>query len=237
MLANTTQNIIHKYWKRGNTKKKNMETHHTFSFGGFFDPERMGFRSLQVINDNYLYPGQEFYCQNHCNTEIITYVIQGKLEHQDSLGRKSLIEAGEVGICTAKTSMSYKVLNPCRFKSTHFLSIWINANNKVQPKYQQQCLPTEVNNGKLLLLASPDTSKTLMTIDQDMKIYHCYFQAGDYVKYDLKPNRYAWLYMVRGVAVFNRKLLVLGDSVQIHDSQQLTITTELSAEFLLFDMA
>jgi quercetin 2,3-dioxygenase len=208
MLANTTQNIIHKYWKRGNTKKKNMETHHTFSFGGFFDPERMGFRSLQ-----------------------------GKLEHQDSLGRKSLIEAGEVGICTAKTSMSYKVLNPCRFKSTHFLSIWINANNKVQPKYQQQCLPTEVNNGKLLLLASPDTSKTLMTIDQDMKIYHCYFQAGDYVKYDLKPNRYAWLYMVRGVAVFNRKLLVLGDSVQIHDSQQLTITTELSAEFLLFDMA
>ncbi|BAZ39668.1 pirin domain-containing protein [Calothrix sp. NIES-4101] len=237
MLANTTQNIIHKYWKRGNSKMRCMESQHTFSFGGFFDAEQMGFRCLQVINDNYLYPGHEFSCQNHCNTEIITYVVQGQLEHKNSWGKKSLIEAGEVGISTATTSMSYQVLNPCRFKSTHFLNIWINANHPVQPKYQQEYLPLEENSGKLLLLAASDNSNALMTINQDVQMYSCYLQAGDYIKYNLKPHRYAWLYMVRGVAVFDRKLLVMGDSVQIHDSQLLMITTEFSAEFLLFDMA
>ncbi len=215
-----------------------LETYHTFSFGAYRDPDHMGFRSLRVINEDRVQPGQGFSTHPHKEMEIISYVLDGALEHRDSLGNGSVIHAGEVQKMSAGTGVTHSEHNHSQTEIVHFLQIWILPERKnLEPSYEQRSFAEHEKRGTLRLIASRDGGDGSVTIHQDVSIYLTVLDPGQQVVHRLSADRHAWVHVARGRVGLNGHGLATGDGAAVSDEESLTIVGEETAEVLLFDLA
>ena len=225
---------IRKAVDRGHFDHGWLDTYHTFSFADYYDPEFMGFRALRVINEDRVQPGRGFGTHSHRDMEIVTYVLEGELQHRDSMGTGSIIRPGEVQRMSAGTGVLHSEVNPSRDRSVHLLQIWLLPDRRgLKPEYEQKTFPAEERTERLRLVASHDGSDGSLTIHQDAKIL-----AGtirDSVQYELQPGRYAWLQVARGGLDLNGQTLNAGDGAAIENEPTLTLRGK-DAEVLLFDL-
>ncbi|MDB9373922.1 pirin family protein [Nodularia sphaerocarpa] len=237
MSQNTIKYLIHDRNARGHAEFGWLDSYHTFSFGNFYDRDRMGFRTLRVINDDRIAPGAGFPRHSHRDMEILTYVLSGAVEHKDSLGTGSIIRPGDAQIMSAGTGIAHSEFNPSQTEPLHLLQIWILPNKQgLTPRYEQKSFPIEEKRGQLRLIAGKDGRDGAVTIHQDIDLYASILDSGDVVNYHVKPDRYAWLQIAQGVATLNGEELRAGDGVQISGEEKLQISTEISTELLLFDL-
>ncbi len=237
MVSNTKTHLIHDRNARGRTQTGWLDSYHTFSFGSFYDPNRLGFRSLRVINDDRVVPGAGFPTHGHKDMEILTYVLEGAIEHKDSLGNGSVIRPGEAQIMSAGTGILHSEYNPSETEPVHFLQIWILPNQKgLQPRYEQKSFPIEERSSKLRLIAAKDGRNGAVKIFQDVDLYTSILQPSDVINYHIQPDRHAWLQIAQGVVTLNGEELRAGDGVQMSGEEQLEISTDVGAEILLFDL-
>ncbi|WP_066426694.1 pirin family protein [Anabaena sp. 4-3] len=238
MSLNTVNYLIHHRNERGRSQISWLDSYHTFSFSHFYDPKRMGFRALRVINDDRIAAGAGFPTHGHRDMEILTYVLSGAVEHQDSLGTGSVIRPGDVQIMSAGNGIQHSEFNHSKTEPLHLLQIWILPDKSgLSPRYEQKAFTPEEKRGQLRLVAAKDGRDGAVTIHQDVDIYASILEPGDIVNYHLKPNRYAWLQIAQGVATLHGEELTAGDGVQIHGEEKLEISTDIGTEFLLFDLA
>jgi len=229
---------IHYSNKRGRSQINWLDSYHTFSFSHFYDPNRMGFRSLRVINDDRIAPSSGFGTHGHRDMEILTYVLSGAVKHQDSLGTGSVIYPGEVQVMSAGTGIMHSEFNNSQTQELHLLQIWITPNQEnLTPRYEQKAFPLPENSGKLCLIAAKDGRDGAVTIHQDISLYASVLHQGDIINYHLQSQRYAWLQIARGGVNFNGNELKAGDGVQIEGEEHLEISSHIGAEILLFDLA
>ena len=215
-----------------------LNTRHTFSFDQYHDPRFMGFRSLRVINEDFVEPGHGFPMHPHRDMEIITYMLEGALEHNDSMGNGSIIRPGDGQRMSAGRGVRHSEANPSKTEAAHLLQIWILPSERgLEPGYEQKAFPAEQKRGKLRLIAGPDGEDGSVTIHQDARLYVSLLSPGQEVKHDLAPGRYAWLQVAKGAVELNGKLLNQGDGAAVSEEQKLTIKGIQDAEVLLFDLA
>ena len=229
---------IHDRNLRGHSKIGWLDSWHTFSFSGFQDPNRMGFRSLRVINDDRITPDAGFGTHAHRDMEILTYVLEGELAHKDSLGTGSVIRPGDVQIMSAGTGIEHSEFNNSESNPVHLLQIWMLPNrNNITPRYDQRNFSIAEKQGKLRLVGSKDGRDGSVVINQDIDLYVSVLSANDSIEFEVLPDRFAWIQVARGIATLNGELLHEGDGVQINSPELLEITTESNAEILLFDLS
>jgi redox-sensitive bicupin YhaK (pirin superfamily) len=229
---------IRKADKRGHFDFRWLNTFHTFSFGDYYDPAFMGFRSLRVINEDFVHSGRGFPTHAHRDMEIITYILEGSLEHRDSMGNGSVIRPGDVQRMTAGTGVSHSESNPSREQSVHLLQIWILPDQGgLKPGYEQKAFSAEQKQGRLCLVASEDGRDGSVTIHQDASVYATVLAAGDEVVHHLAPGRHAWLQVARGAVTVNGEDLDQGDGAAASNEERVTIAGREAAEVLLFDLA
>ncbi|HZE72590.1 MAG TPA: pirin family protein [Pyrinomonadaceae bacterium] len=215
-----------------------LDTYHTFSFDQYYDPKHMSFRSLRVINEDRVAPGRGFPSHSHRDMEIVTYVLEGALRHQDSMGNGSVIRPGEVQRMTAGTGVTHSEANPSDNESLHLLQIWILPDKKNrQPEYEQKMFSKDEKQGRLLLIAANDGRNGAVTIHQDTQIYAALLDVGDSIKHELAPGRHAWIQVARGAVTLNEKPLDQGDGAAVSDEPLIEIVGQAPAEILLFDLA
>ena len=215
-----------------------LDSRHTFSFGDYHDPAHMGFGPLRVINDDRIAAGGGFPTHPHRNMEIVTYVLDGALEHKDSLGTGSVIRPGDVQRMTAGTGIRHSEFNASKTEPVHLLQIWMLPEaTGLQPSYEQKHFPAAEKLGTLRLVASRDGRNGSVTIHQDADLYAVILGDGDNVLHDLKPGRIAWLQVARGTATLNGARLDAGDGVAIETAGALELAGDKDAEVLLFNMA
>lgn len=223
--------------ERGHAAHGWLDSYHTFSFASYQDPNFMGFRSLRVINEDRVIPGAGFGTHGHKDMEIITYVLEGAVEHKDSIGNGSIIQPGEVQKMSAGTGILHSEYNPSDIESVHLLQIWIIPDKTgIKPSYEQQKFNLEANAGKLKLIAAPEGKNGAVTLQQDVNLYAGMLQEGDRISYHLPENRHAWLQVARGKVSLNGTSLDAGDGVAISEENELTLTANQNAEILLFDL-
>ncbi|WP_353929980.1 pirin family protein [Okeanomitos corallinicola TIOX110] len=238
MSQNTINYIIHKSNLRGHSQIDWLDSYHTFSFSHFHDPNRMGFRSLRVINDDRIAAGAGFPTHGHRDMEILTYVLSGAVEHKDSLGTGSVIRPGDAQIMSAGTGIMHSEFNHSQTEELHLLQIWMLPNKQgITPRYEQKAFSVEDKKGKLRLIGAKDGRDGAITIHQDIDLYAAILERGNVVNYHVQPHRYAWLQIAQGEVIFNSQQLSAGDGVQISGAEKLEISTNSNAEILLFDLA
>ena len=215
-----------------------LDTYHTFSFDRYYDPAHTHFRSLRVINEDRVAPGQGFPTHSHRDMEIITYILEGALEHRDNMGNGSVIRPGDVQRMTAGSGVSHSEFNSSRDQIVHLLQIWImpDARN-LPPSYEQKFFTAEDRSGNLRLIASPDGSAGSVRIHQDARVYAALLNDSQSIEHTLPPNRYAWIQLARGTLTVNDLELKAGDGAAVSDEQELKIGAGENAELLLFDLA
>ena len=229
---------IRKADRRGHFDFRWLNTFHTFSFGDYYDPAFMGFRSLRVINEDFVHSGRGFPTHAHRDMEIITYILEGSLEHRDSMGNGSVIRPGDVQRMTAGTGVSHSESNPSREQSVHLLQIWILPDQGgLKPGYEQKAFTDDQKQGRLCLVASEDGRDGSVTIHQDASVYATVLAAGDEVVHTLAPGRHAWLQVARGAVTVNGEDLDQGDGAAVSNEERVAITGREAAEVLLFDLA
>ncbi len=215
-----------------------LNTRHSFSFDSYYDPKHMGFRSLRVINEDWVAPGEGFPAHPHRDMEIITYVLEGALEHKDSLGTGSVIRPGDGQRMSAGKGIRHSEMNASNTEKVHLLQIWIMPDRTGhEPSYEQKAFPESEKRGKLRLIAGPDGKDGSVTIHQDAKLYVSLLAPGEEVTHDLANARHAWLQVAKGAVEVNGKKLEQGDGAAISDEQKLAIKGVQDAEILLFDLA
>jgi redox-sensitive bicupin YhaK (pirin superfamily) len=226
---------IRKGGDRGHFDHGWLDTYHTFSFANYHDPAHMGFRALRVINDDRVEAGRGFGTHGHRDMEIITYVLEGELSHQDSMGNGSVIRPGEVQRMSAGTGVMHSEKNASD-ELVHLLQIWIlPERHGITPSYEQKVFPPAERDGRLRLVASRDGRDGSLTIHQDTDLYTVTLRDGASVTQDLRPGRYGWLQVARGTVTVNGKPLTAGDGVAIEAEPRVTIAGD--GEVLLFDLA
>ncbi|MGA2222247.1 MAG: pirin family protein [Verrucomicrobiia bacterium] len=224
--------------ERGHADHGWLDTYHTFSFADYYDPKHMGFRSLRVINEDRVEPGQGFGAHPHRDMEIITYVLEGALEHKDSLGTGSVIRPGDVQRMSAGTGITHSEFNHSRMELVHFLQIWILPERKsLKPGYEQKTFSAQDKRGQLRLLAARNGHNGTVTVHQDMALYAALLSAGEKVTHSLERGRHAWLQVTRGAVMLNGEKLNAGDGAAISEEQSLEIEAAAESEILLFDLA
>lgn len=229
---------IRKADARGHFDFRWLNTFHTFSFGEYYDPAFMGFRSLRVINEDFVHQGRGFPTHGHRDMEIITYILQGALEHRDSMGNGSVIRPGDVQRMTAGTGVTHSESNPSREEAAHLLQIWILPNQEgLKPGYEQKPFTDAQKQGRLCLIASADGREGSVTIHQDSSVYATLLEAGEKVVHELAPGRHAWIQVARGVVTLNGERLEQGDGAAVSNEVKLEIAGREAAEVLLFDLA
>ena len=237
-MFTTAVHTIHDRNLRGQTKIDWLDSRHTFSFGNFRDPNRMGFRSLRVINDDRIAPGGGFGTHGHQDMEILTYVLAGELAHKDSLGTGSVIRPGDVQIMSAGTGIRHSEFNHSDTEPIHLLQIWMLPNRQnITPRYDQRNFPLAEKQGKLRLVASKDGRSGSVVIHQDIDLYVSVLSSGDRITFEMGSDRFAWIQVARGIVTLNGESMREGDGVQINSPELLELTTDASAEILLFDLA
>jgi len=228
---------IRKATERGHADHGWLNTYHTFSFADYYDPAQMGFRSLRVINEDRVEPAIGFPTHPHRDMEIISYVLEGALEHRDSMGNGSVIYPGEVQRMSAGTGITHSEFNHEKSEELHFLQIWILPERLgVQPSYEQKFFSDEEKRGTLRLIASPDGSDGSVTIHQDARLYSALLD-GHELEHTLSPGRHAWLQVLRGEVLANGQRLGTGDGAAISDEERVVVSSAAAAEVLLFDLA
>ena len=224
--------------QRGHFNHGWLDTFHTFSFAGYRDPQHMGFRSLRVINEDRVAPGQGFGEHPHRDMEIITYVLEGQLEHRDSLGSGSIIHAGEVQRMSAGSGITHSEYNPSDSEEVHLYQIWLFPDSKgLTPEYEERSLARVAATDGLRLLASPDGREDSMRIHQHASLWIATPQANADVTYELAQDRYAWVQATRGTIALNGHQLAAGDGAAVEAEETLQISTTSAGEALIFDLA
>ncbi len=224
--------------ERGHAEHGWLESYHTFSFADYYDPASMGFRALRVINEDRVQPGKGFGTHSHRDMEIVTYVIDGALEHKDSLGTGSVIRPGDVQRMSAGTGVSHSEFNHSRAELVHFLQIWIlPAKTGLPASYEQRAFPESERTNKLRLVASADGRDASVTVHQDVELYASLLAAGSTVEHRLRPGRHAWLQIVAGTVSVNDEDLAPGDGAALSDEGVIRLAARDRSEVLLFDLA
>jgi redox-sensitive bicupin YhaK (pirin superfamily) len=214
-----------------------LDSRHTFSFGNYYDPQFMGFGPLRVINEDRVKPGQGFGTHGHRDMEIISYVLDGALEHKDSLGTGSVIRPGDVQRMSAGTGVRHSEFNASDSDPVHFLQIWIlPERDGLEPSYEQKAFTDDEKRGRLRLVGSRDGRDSSVTIHRDVDLYASLLNAGDKVTYELGEGRYGWLQVARGSVRLDDKQLSAGDGVALKGARSLSLEGIDDAEILLFDM-
>ena len=215
-----------------------LKTQHTFSFSDYWDEKWMGFRSLRVINEDWVAPASGFPTHPHRDMEIITYVLSGQLEHKDSLGTGSVILPGDGQRMSAGRGIRHSEYNPSPTEKVHLLQIWIMPDKQGhEPGYEQKSFPEEEKRGRLRLIASRDGAEGSVKINQDAKLFVTLLSPGDEVRHALGAKRHAWLQVAKGEVELNGQKLGPGDGAAIGDEENVTIKGIKNAEVLLFDLA
>lgn len=224
--------------ERGHHNHGWLDANHSFSFGEYYDPAHMGFRSLRVINEDRVQPGQGFPTHPHRDMEIITYVLEGALEHKDSMGNGSVIRPGDIQYMSAGSGVTHSEFNHSKSELVHLLQIWIMPSElKAKPRYDQKTFVKEDKLGKLRLLASSDGREGSVAIRQDAKLFACVLTSEQKLSYELASGRHAWLQVARGEIKLNDQTLRQGDGAAISQESTLHVVgTAKESEFLLFDL-
>jgi redox-sensitive bicupin YhaK (pirin superfamily) len=222
--------------ERGHFDHGWLNTYHTFSFADYHDPDFMGFRTLRVINEDWVQPGNGFGTHGHRDMEIVTYVLEGGLEHRDSMGNGSIIRPGEVQRMSAGTGVLHSEKNPSTSEVVHLLQIWILPERPgIRPEYEQKAFPADGSRGTLRIVASHDGHEGSLTMHQDTDLYTALLDGDESVTHSFGPNRYGWLQVARGTARLNGTDLAAGDGAAISGEPSITISGD-KAEVLLFDL-
>lgn len=215
-----------------------LDTRHTFSFADYHDPAQMGFRGLRVINEDRVKPGRGFPTHGHRDMEILSYVLAGALEHEDSMGTGSVIRPGDVQRMSAGTGVMHSEFNPSRTEPVHFLQIWILPGTRgLEPSYEQKHFPEAEKRGRLRLIASRDGRDGSVTIHHDASVYAAVLAPGERVTLALADGRHAWVQVARGAVTLNGEMLGAGDGAALSREPALTLVAAEPAEALVFDLA
>jgi len=224
--------------ERGHANHGWLDSHHTFSFADYYDPREMGFGPLRVINEDRVQGGKGFGTHPHRDMEIISYVLDGALEHKDSIGTGSVIRPGDVQRMSAGTGVLHSEYNHSPDSPVHFLQIWIEPDRKgIEPSYEQKSFPTEDKRARLRLVASPDGAEGSVSLHQDARVYAAMLDASDDVTHALAEGRRAYVHVARGSVQLNGQTLSAGDGAKIQAEPTLRLSDGQRAELLLFDMA
>ncbi|MEI6305612.1 MAG: pirin family protein [Deltaproteobacteria bacterium] len=224
--------------ERGHADHGWLNTYHTFSFANYYDPKHMGFRALRVINEDRVQPGMGFPTHPHRDMEIISYVLEGSLEHRDSMGNGSVIKPGDVQRMSAGSGITHSEYNHSQTDSLHFLQIWIEpAIRNVTPGYQQINYQEQEKHGVLRLIASQNGRNGSVTINQDADVYVAKLDTVTEINHTIPKGRHVWLQATRGKLSLNGVVMKQGDGAAISDEEQLQITSPEHAELLLFDLS
>ncbi len=229
---------VRKAEERGHFNRGWLDTYHTFSFDRYYDPNHMGFRSLRVINEDRVQPGRGFPTHSHRDMEIITYILEGGLEHRDSMGNGSVIRPGDVQRMTAGMGVSHSEANPSPSEPVHLIQIWILPNQLgLEPGYEQKFFSEDQRRDQLCLVASDDGQYGSVTVHQDVALYASRLDNGSAVTHLLAPDRHAWVQVAHGRVTVNGQTLNQGDGAAISEEANLQIAGLEGAEVLLFDLA
>lgn len=223
--------------ERGHIDHGWLDTYHTFSFGDYYDPKHMGFRALRVINEDTIAGGIGFPMHGHRDMEIITYVTEGALEHEDTLGTHSVIEPGEVQRMSAGSGIKHSEMNADSKKPVHLLQIWLLTEKEgIPPSYDQISFKKKMGKEKFFLIASKEGAEDIVSINQDVKIYRGEYSLGEGMSFAIPSNRHAWIQVVKGELQVNEQKLHQGDGLGISDLSEIEIKSLKDSEFLLFDL-
>lgn len=229
---------VRKAEERGHFDHGWLNTYHTFSFADYHDRNYMGFRSLRVINEDRVQAGQGFGTHGHRDMEIITLVLEGALEHKDSLGTGSIIKPGDLQRMSAGTGIQHSEFNPSDAEWVHLYQIWLLPNRRgVTPSYEQRAFTEEEKAGRLRLVASPDGADNSLTIHQDARLYLASLLPGQAVSHQLADGRSAWAQLLRGKVALNGDVLGAGDGAAVSEEKKVDIESRGKAEIMLFDLA
>ncbi|MEW6765719.1 MAG: pirin family protein [Pseudomonadota bacterium] len=223
--------------ERGHARFGWLDSWHSFSFGQYHDPEHMGWGPLRVINDDRVAPGAGFSPHAHRDMEIISYVLDGALEHKDSSGAGSVIRPGEVQLMSAGRGITHSEYNPSPREGVHFLQIWIEPAQRGTPSgYQQHAFPLHERRGRLRILVAPDGRDGALRIGQDVLVQAALLDGGETIDYTLAAGRRAYVHLARGQMKLNDQIMRSGDGAKIGDESLLCFRDGQGAEFLLFDL-
>jgi redox-sensitive bicupin YhaK (pirin superfamily) len=229
---------VRKAQERGTANFGWLDSRHTFSFGEYYEPKHMGFGPLRVINEDRVSPGKGFGTHGHQDMEIISYVLEGALEHRDSIGTGSVIRPGEVQVMSAGTGIRHSEFNASQTEPVHFLQIWIIPDREgIAPRYEQKAFPDAEKRGRLRLVGSAEGRDGSVVIHQDVRLFATRLDAGEQVTHALATGRRAWLQVVRGAVNLNGHDLGVGDGVAIDGEPSLKVSAKVDgSELLLFDL-
>ena len=214
-----------------------LHSRHSFSFGSYYDPEQVGFSDLLVINDDRVQPGGGFDTHGHRDMEIFSYVLEGALEHKDSMGTGSVIRPGEVQMMSAGSGIRHSEFNASRQEPVHFLQIWIIPNRQgVSPRYQQQRFDAGEKRGKLRLIISPDGYEGSLAVYQDARVYAGLFDGQESQVLTLPEDRFAYVHVARGALEVNGQRLNAGDGARLRRVREISFGQGENAEVLVFDL-
>jgi len=224
---------------RGKVEMGWLSSRHSFSFGHYHDPKHMGFRALRVINEDRVIPGAGFPTHGHSDMEIISYVLEGALEHKDSLGTGAVIRPGEIQRMSAGTGVTHSEFNASGTDPVHFLQIWILPERRgLEPSYEQKTLPPVAEGeSRLDLIGSPEGGDGAVTIHQDVRLYRAVLAEGGALEVPLASGRHAWVQVARGTAEIDGGELREGDGLAVGDRTALSLSSATGAELLVFDLA
>jgi len=229
---------VRKAAERGHANHGWLNAYHTFSFASYRDPKHMGFRSLRVMNEDRVAPGQGFGTHPHDNMEIVTYVLEGALEHKDSMGNGEVLTPGEFQRMTAGTGITHSEFNPSKTEPVHLYQIWLYPDRAGHvPSYEQKRFSEAEQRNRLRLVASPTAADGSLTIHQDAEIFLSQITKGQQVVHEVAPSRHAWLQVLRGSVSLNGHELQTSDGAAVSDETSLTIQATTDAEIMLFDLA
>lgn len=228
---------IRKAGERGHFNFGWLDTWHSFSFGHYRDPKQQGFSDLLVINDDVVQPGMGFGTHPHQDMEIFTYILEGALEHKDSMGTGSIIRPGDVQMMSAGTGIRHSEFNPSPSERVHLLQIWIVPDKRgVAPRYQQVNFDAAEKRGKLRQIISPDSAEGSLNVYQDVRVYAGLFNGDESADLNLADNRYAYLHVARGALEVNGVRLAAGDGARVRQETRLNFSKGENAEVLVWDL-
>ena len=228
---------VRKAEERGHFDFGWLSTYHSFSFGDYYDPKHTRFRTLRVINEDFVQPGHGFPTHGHRDMEIVTYILQGALEHRDSMGTGSIIRRGDAQRMSAGTGVTHSEANPSPDEPVHLLQIWIfPSEQNMAPEYEEKKFSDDEKRNRLRLIVSPDGSDGSVKIHQDAKIFASLLDDRQEVVHNLEGGRSAWLQVAAGSVRLNDVALKQGDGAAVSQESKLRIIAEEPAEVLLFDL-
>jgi redox-sensitive bicupin YhaK (pirin superfamily) len=223
--------------ERGHANHGWLDSFHSFSFADYYDPDFMGYGPLRVINEDRVQPGMGFGTHGHRDMEIVSYVLEGQLSHQDNLGNGSIITPGDVQRMSAGRGVMHSEFNPSTSDGVHFLQIWIEpAERGIPASYEQNRVEPDAKRGRLALIAGPAGSGAAVTIHQDARIYATLLDGAEAVAHPIGPGRRAYVHVARGRVKVNGAALAAGDAARIEGEAQVTLTEGAGAEVLVFDL-